>query len=65
MLGFNGISYVRYYSPRLATIRQDVATLAWKSVDDLLLRISYGSPAVHEKIPYEYMEGESVAPPRK
>ena len=65
VLGFNGISYVRYYSPRLATIRQDVATLAWKSVDDLLLRISYGSPAVHEKIPYEYMEGESVAPPRK
>ncbi len=63
--GFNGVDYVRYFNPRLATIRQDVAMLATKSVDDLLLRISYGSPAVHEKIPFEYIDGESVASPRK
>ena len=63
--GVNGVSFVRYLNPRLSTIRQDVAMLAKKSVDDLLLRISYGSPAVHEKIPYEYVDGESVASPRK
>ena len=65
LIGFNGNDYTRYSVPRLATIRQDVVMLARKSVDDLLLRISYGSPAVHETIPYEYVDGESVAPPRK
>ena len=65
VIGFNGVNYVDYLIPRLATIRQDVAMLARKSVDDLLLRISYGSPAIHEKIPFEYFDGESVAPPRK
>jgi len=65
VVGFNGISYGKYSIPRLTTIRQDVAMLARKSVDDLLLRISYGSPAVHEKIPYEFIDGESVASPRK
>jgi Transcriptional regulators len=65
VVGFNGVDYVRYSIPRLATIRQDAAMLARKSVDDLLLRISFGSPAVYEKIPYEYVDGESAAPPRK
>ena len=63
--GFDGLDLVNYYIPRLSTIRQDVATLARKSVDDLLLRISYKSPAIHEKIPFEYVDGESVAPPCK
>jgi hypothetical protein len=35
--------------------------LAKKCVDDLLIRISYGGSAVHELIPYEFIEGESVA----
>ena len=48
VVGFNGVDYVRYSIPRLATIRQDTQALARKSVDDLLLRIRYGSPAVHE-----------------
>lgn len=65
VVGFNGVSLVRFFNPRLSSIRQDIAMLARKSVDDLLLRISYGSPAVHEKIPYEYFAGESVAPPCK
>lgn len=65
VIGFNGINYVKFSNPRLATIRQDITTLVRKSVDDLLLRISYASPAVHEKIPYEFVDGESIAPPRK
>ena len=65
VVGFNGVDYLRYSIPRLATIRQDTQALARKSVDDLLLRISFGSPAVYEKIPYEYVDGESAAPPRK
>ena len=65
VIGFNGINYVKFSNPRLATIRQDITTLVRKSVDDLLLRISYASPAVHEKIPYEFIDGESIAPPRR
>ena len=65
VVGFDGIDYGRYSNPRLATIRQDIEMLARKSVDDLLLRISYGAPAVHEQIPYMYVDGESVAQPRK
>ena len=65
VVGFDGAEYVRYTIPRLSTIWQDSAALARKSVDDLLLRISYGGSAVHEKITYTYVDGESVASPRK
>lgn len=65
LIGFNGVNYVRFTNPRIATIRQDITSLVRKSVDDLLLRISYGSPAVHEKIPYEFVDGESIASPCK
>ncbi len=65
VVGFDGILYAEYSNPRLTTIRQDAATLARKSVDSLLLMISYGSPAMHEQIPYRYVNGESVARPRE
>ncbi len=65
VMGFNGLKYTRFTNPRVTTVRQDVTQLVRKSVDDLLIRISYGSPAVHEKIPYSFVDGESVASPRK
>lgn len=65
VVGFDGAEYVQYIIPRLATIRQDSAMLARKSVDDLLLRSSYGGPAVHEKIPFTFVDGETLASPRK
>ena len=65
VIGFNGSDYVHYTIPRISSIRQDITMLASRSVDDLLLRISYGGPAVHEKIPYEFINGESLAPPRR
>ena len=65
VIGFDGLTYARYSIPRLSTIRQDTALMAKKSVDDLLMRISYGNPAVHEVIPFEYIEGESVAAARR
>ena len=65
VIGFDGLTYSRYSIPRLATIRQDTATLVKKCVDDLLMRITYGGPAVHELIPYEFIEGESVAAVRQ
>ena len=65
MVGFDGITAAKYSVPRLATIQQDATLLANKSVDDLLMRISYERTAVHEKIPYLYVNGESVAQPRE
>lgn len=65
LVGFDGVAYTRYCVPRLATIQQDTETLAQKGVEDLLMRISYERPAVHEKIPYQFVNGESLARPRK
>ena len=65
VIGFDGLTYAKYSIPRLTTIRQDTVALAKKCVDDLLLRITYGGPAVHELIPYEFIEGESVAAVRQ
>ena len=65
VVGFDGLLYSKYSVPRLTTIQQDVTTLARKGVDDLLMRISYECSTVHEKIPYRFVNGESVARPRE
>ncbi len=65
LVGFDGIAYAQYCVPRLATIRQDTEALARKSVEDLLMRIIYDRPTVHEKVPYQFVNGESVARPRE
>lgn len=64
VVGFDGIIYTKYSVPRLTTIRQDVTALAEKGVGDLLMRISYEGTPVHEKVPYLFVNGESVARPR-
>ena len=64
VVGFDGVLYSKYSVPRLTTIQQDVVALARKGVEDLLMRISYDSSAVHEQIPYRFVNGESVARPR-
>ncbi len=61
VIGFDGIEYTRYSVPRIATVRQDTDALAKRSVEDLLLRINYSRPSVHEVIPFRVIAGESVA----
>ena len=65
LIGYDGIETVRYTVPRLATVRQDVDSLAKKTADDLLMRISYARKPVHEFVPFKVLAGESVAPPGK
>ncbi len=60
IIGFDGIDYVRYSVPRLATIMQDTKRMAERSVEDLLMRISYTRDAVHEMIPFRVITGESI-----
>ena len=61
VIGFDGIEYTHYSVPRIATVRQDTDALAKRSVEDLLLRINYSRPSVHEVIPFRVIAGESVA----
>lgn len=60
LVGFDGIEYTRYTIPRIATIRQDTEEMAKRAIDDLLMRISYPRDAVHELIPFEVIDKESV-----
>ncbi len=64
VISFDGVESTNYSIPRLSTVRQDVDQLAEKSVDDLLLRISYGRNATHATVPFSFVVGESIAPPR-
>ncbi len=58
--GFDGIELADYTVPRLATVRQNTAVIAKRGVEDLLLRLNYSRPAVHEVIPHEFVDGESL-----
>lgn len=60
ILGYDGISYTGYSIPRLATVLQDTDVLARKGVEDILLRIHFHKKAIHEKIPFRVIAGESV-----
>lgn len=58
--GFDGIELAAYLTPRLATIRQPAERMAERGVDLLIRCIEEHSGAVHELVPYELLEGESV-----
>lgn len=60
VIGYDGIQYTRYASPRIATIEQDIDALASRSVQDLLLRISYSRAPAHELIRHHVVTGESI-----
>ncbi len=59
--GYDGIALGRYSNPRLTTIRQNSERLAQRGVEILLNCIENGSSAVHEVVPFELIEDESVA----
>lgn len=58
--GFDGIELADYVIPKITTIRQNTERFAERSVSILLRCIEEGTGAVHEMIPYELKEGESV-----
>ncbi len=58
--GYDGISLGRFTVPRLTTIRQNTELLADRAADILLGCIEQGKPAVHEIVPFEWIEGESI-----
>ncbi|MBR2067875.1 MAG: LacI family DNA-binding transcriptional regulator [Solobacterium sp.] len=60
VIGYDGISFVEYTIPRLATIQQNTSLLAKRGVEILLLRLNYPYEAEYEYIPFHLIEGESV-----
>ena len=59
LIGYDGIEQAAYCVPRLTTIRQNAGLLARRGVDILLRQMDSGE-AVHELVPFELVEGESV-----
>ena len=60
VVGFDGIELGRYLTPQLTTIRQDMQAIARRSVEQLLACIEEQAPAVHELVPFQLVEGESI-----
>ncbi len=60
VIGFDGIELSRYVHPKLTTIKQDELQLADLSVEILLRNIQSVGMPVHEWVPHELIEGESV-----
>ena len=63
VVGYDGTAFSRYSVPRLTTIRQDTAQLAQRGVQALLDSIQRSAPPIHDFIPHELLEQESVCPP--
>ena len=59
LVGYDGIELAAYCVPRLTTVRQNAGLLARRGVD-ILLRQVYSGGAVHELVPFELAEGDSV-----
>ena len=61
VVGFDGLVTGQYSLPRLTTVRQDTQQLAQRGVDALLRSTARSAPPVHELVPFQLIEGESVA----
>ncbi|MCM1106895.1 MAG: LacI family transcriptional regulator [Blautia sp.] len=60
MIGFDGTLLADYYNPKIVTIRQDYELMAVRSVEILLGMVNLNYQAVHELIPFELKNTESV-----
>ena len=61
VVGFDGIPLSQYFVPRLTTVRQDTQRLAERGVEVLLRNVEQPSRPFHELVPFQLVEGESVA----
>lgn len=60
IIGFDGIEPAEYYNPKLTTIKQQYRTLAARSVEILFGQIELKRDPVHEIVPFELVNGESI-----
>ena len=60
VIGFDGTSLAEYYNPKLATIKQQHQTLATRSIEILFGQIELKKEPIHEIVPFEFVNGESI-----
>ena len=60
VIGFDGIEMGQYLVPKLTTIQQPSYELAERCVDILLQCICENKPAVNERVPFCFIDGESA-----
>lgn len=60
IIGFDGIALADYYNPKIVTIRQGYEQMASRSVEILFRMIDLHTPAIHENVPFELKNTESV-----
>ena len=60
VIGFDGIEMGQYLVPRLTTIQQPSQELANRCVDILLQQICEDKPAISERVPFCFVDGEST-----
>lgn len=60
VIGFDGTSLAEYYNPKLATIKQHHQTLANRSIEILFGQIELKKEPIHEIVPFEFVNGESI-----
>lgn len=60
VMGFDGIELGGYFTPKLTTIRQDAARMADRGMEILFQHMSGQAPPVHERVPFQLVEGESA-----
>ncbi len=63
VVGYDGVPTSQFSVPRLATIHQDAEAMARRSVELLEHNILNGGDAQHIRIPFDFIRGESIAPP--
>ena len=60
VIGFDGIALADYYNPKLTTIKQQYQILATRSVEILFGQRELKMDPVHELVPFELVNGESI-----
>ncbi len=64
VIGFDGLEVGSYLVPKLSSVVQPAQMMAQRSVEILISQIKGESNAVHETVPFELWERESVSAPK-
>ena len=64
VMGFDGLALSSYMIPQLSTVAQPAYLMAQRAVEMLIAQIEGRQQAIHEKVPFELWERESVTTPK-
>jgi len=64
IIGFDGLAVGSYLIPKLSSVVQPAQMMAQRSVEILISQIEGNSLSVHETVPFELWERESVTAPK-